>query len=187
MEISLLLKSMKPTSKPFKTDEQKSQEKPSITKIREFRVPDKDKNVTNRMTQDNIITEFIRTEDWTPISIHSSHIIGDLLVGMVKENINGDICASESYMGAVVVVKKSGQYRFSYTGLKSALIPFDVCTDILDHTMVCDALSQSVHLLHENGLFLSLLLTQQENIAFPRSVLLMVKIIFMLVKVTISQ
>ncbi|XP_062614498.1 uncharacterized protein LOC134276255 [Saccostrea cucullata] len=43
---------------------------------------DKDKKVINRITQDNKITEFIKTGDWSPLSIHSSHINGDLLVGM---------------------------------------------------------------------------------------------------------
>ncbi|XP_052672751.1 uncharacterized protein LOC128155189 isoform X2 [Crassostrea angulata] len=94
--------------------------------------------------------------DWTPISIHSSHINGDMLVGMRKdgggarvtrynkkgeeiqniqkdnkgqelygtthyitENINGDICTSDYDNKTVVVVNKSGQRRFSYTGQRS--------------------------------------------------------------------
>uniref|UniRef100_K1QI21 Uncharacterized protein n=1 Tax=Magallana gigas TaxID=29159 RepID=K1QI21_MAGGI len=46
---------------------------------------DKDNKVIKRVTDDNIITEFNKTGDWEPISIHSSNINGDILVGMVKD------------------------------------------------------------------------------------------------------
>ncbi|XP_061182193.1 uncharacterized protein LOC133190532 [Saccostrea echinata] len=153
------------------------------------------KKVINRITQDNNITEFIKTGDWAPISIHSSHINGDLLVGMVNseegkvtrynktgkelqniqrdnkgqglyskpiyitENINGDICTSE-YDKAVVVVNKSGQHRFSYKGQGSVFRPYGICTDVLGHILVCD--SDNVHLLDQDGQFLSLLLTSPQ-------------------------
>ncbi|XP_061192359.1 tripartite motif-containing protein 2-like [Saccostrea echinata] len=42
-------------------------------------------NVINRITQDKNVTEFIKTGDWRSLSIHSSHINGDLLVGMEKD------------------------------------------------------------------------------------------------------
>ncbi|XP_062590598.1 uncharacterized protein LOC134252180 [Saccostrea cucullata] len=38
--------------------------------------------IINRITKDNKITEFMKTADLEPYSIHSSHINGDLLVGM---------------------------------------------------------------------------------------------------------
>ncbi|XP_062571073.1 tripartite motif-containing protein 2-like [Saccostrea cucullata] len=176
----------------------------TVTQDRDLIFTDKDKKVINRITQDNNITEFIKTGDWTPLSIHSSHINGDLLVGMWKEhytitrynktgkelqniqrdnkgqelysyphyiteNINGDICTSDWNKG-VVVVNKSGQHRFSYTGQGSEFHPFGICTDVLGHILVCDSYSNSVHLLDQDGQFLSLLLTQQQAVYCSRSV-----------------
>ncbi|XP_062595263.1 uncharacterized protein LOC134256600 [Saccostrea cucullata] len=177
----------------------------TVTQDRDLIFTDRDKKVIKRITQDNNITEFINTGDWKPLSIHSSQINGDLLVGMEKdregkvirynktgkelqniqrnnkgrelyrypqyitENINGDICTSD-YFNGVVVVNKSGQHRFSYTGQKSRFWPFGICTDVLGHIMVCDSNSESVHLLDQDGQFLSLLLTQQQGVRRPRSV-----------------
>uniref|UniRef100_K1QG19 B box-type domain-containing protein n=1 Tax=Magallana gigas TaxID=29159 RepID=K1QG19_MAGGI len=158
-----------------------------------------------RITSDNTITKFIKTGDWEPLSIHSFHINGDILVGMRKdkkakvtrynktgteiqniqrnnkgqglyklphyitENINGDICVSD-YDKAVVVVDKSGQHRFSYTGQGSRFIPYGICTDVLGHILVCDDISETVHLLNQDGQFLSLLLTPQQGVDYPLSV-----------------
>ncbi|XP_061167692.1 RING finger protein 207-like [Saccostrea echinata] len=177
----------------------------TVTQDGDLIFTDKYKKVINRITQDNNITEFIKTGDWEPLSIHSSHINGDLLVGMVKdreakvtrynktgkelqniqrgnkgqrlysvphyitENINGDICTSDYYNG-IVVVNKSGQHRFSYTGQKSEFYPYGICTDVLGHILVCDDNSNTVHLLDQDGQFLSLLLTRQQGVKFPCSV-----------------
>ncbi|XP_022345839.2 uncharacterized protein LOC111138257 [Crassostrea virginica] len=46
---------------------------------------DQDKKMIYRITPDRKITEFIKTGDWTPISIHSSCINGDILVGMFRK------------------------------------------------------------------------------------------------------
>ncbi|XP_062613500.1 uncharacterized protein LOC134275244 [Saccostrea cucullata] len=183
----------------------------SVTQDRDLIFTDQHKKVINRITKDNTITEFIKTEDWTPLSIHSSHINGDLLVGMFKdevrgliwmkdseakvtrynktgkelqniqrdnkgqklygilhyitENINGDICTSD-YDKGVVVVNKSGQHRFSYTGQKSGFSPYGICTDVLGHILVCDVISKTVHLLDQNGHFLSLSHTNK-GFTFP--------------------
>ncbi|XP_065939429.1 E3 ubiquitin-protein ligase TRIM71 [Magallana gigas] len=166
---------------------------------------DKHNKVINRITPDNTITEFIKTGDWTPFSLHSSHINGDLLVGMmhgeckvtrynktgteiqniqrdnkgqalygyprfITENINGDVCVSDTINGAVVVVDKSGQHRFSYTGQRSRFNPHGICTDVLGHILVCDSISETVHLLDQDGQFLSLLLTPQQGVDRPRGV-----------------
>ncbi|XP_062598537.1 tripartite motif-containing protein 2-like [Saccostrea cucullata] len=177
----------------------------TVTQDRDLIFTDRDKKVINRITRDNNITKFIKTRYWEPLSIHSSHINGDLLVGMWKdeeskvtrynktgkelqniqrgnkvqglygyphyitENINGDICTSDSNKG-VVVVNKSGQYRFSYTGQESGFHPFGICTDVLGHILVCDNYSNTVHLLDQDGQFLSLLLTQQQGVRYPCSV-----------------
>nr|XP_022308584.1 uncharacterized protein LOC111114534 [Crassostrea virginica]XP_022308585.1 uncharacterized protein LOC111114534 [Crassostrea virginica] len=42
------------------------------------------KKVIYRITPEKIITEFIKTGDWTPLSIHSSRINGNILVRKVK-------------------------------------------------------------------------------------------------------
>ncbi|XP_062619554.1 uncharacterized protein LOC134281104 [Saccostrea cucullata] len=173
----------------------------TVTQDRGLIFTDQGRNVINRITQDNNITKFIKTGGWEPLSIHSSHINGDLLVGMIGkvtrynktgkelqniqrdnkgqglyntpyyiiENINGDICTSDINKG-VVVVNKSGQYRFSYTGQKSEFRPYGICTDVLGHILVCDSISDTVHLLDQDGHFLSLLLTQQQGVKYPRSV-----------------
>eukprot|EP00105_Crassostrea_gigas_P013248 XP_011429530.1 PREDICTED: uncharacterized protein LOC105329800 isoform X1 [Crassostrea gigas] len=163
-------------------------------------------NVINRITQNNTITEFIKTGDWKPVSIHSSHINGDILVGMetdeegkvtrynktgieiqniqrdnkghklykypqyITENINGDVCVSDYGNDTVVVVDKSEQHRFSYTGQGSGFHPCGICTDVLGHILVCDSYSNTVHLLDQNGRFLTLLFTEQQGIDYPRSV-----------------
>ncbi|XP_052684806.1 uncharacterized protein LOC128164828 [Crassostrea angulata] len=165
------------------------------------------KKIINRITVDNTITEFIKTGDWEPISIrHSSHINGDILVGMIKdeeakvirynksgeeiqniqrdnkgqgpysyphyitENINGDICTSDYSKQVVVVVNKSGQQRFSYTYPEFLFYPFGICTDLLSHIIVCftNLVNNYVHILDQDGQFLSLLLTAQQGVKCPR-------------------
>uniref|UniRef100_K1RWQ6 Tripartite motif-containing protein 2 n=1 Tax=Magallana gigas TaxID=29159 RepID=K1RWQ6_MAGGI len=167
---------------------------------------DKQNKVINRITPDKTITEFIKTGDFAPLSIHSSHINGDILVGMctdeeakvtsynktgteiqniqrdnkgqelyslphyITENINGDVCVSDWDKRAVVVVDKSGQHRFSYTGQRSRFNPYGICTDVLGHILVCASISNTVYLLDQDGQFLSLLLTSQQGVTYPRSV-----------------
>uniref|UniRef100_K1RD46 B box-type domain-containing protein n=1 Tax=Magallana gigas TaxID=29159 RepID=K1RD46_MAGGI len=180
----------------------------TVTQDGDLIYTDKDNKVINRITPDNTITEFIKTGDWAPLSIHSSHNHGDILVGMIKnregkvtrynktgteiqniqrdnkgqvlysepryitENINGDVCVSDSNKHAVVVVDKSGQHRFSYTGHGSRFYPYGICTDVLGHILVCDDISETVpvHLLDKDGQFLSLLLTEQQGVKYPYSV-----------------
>eukprot|EP00105_Crassostrea_gigas_P008277 XP_011422787.1 PREDICTED: uncharacterized protein LOC105325102 [Crassostrea gigas] len=178
----------------------------TVTQDRDMIYTDKDNKVINRITPDNTITEFIKTGDWEPLSIlHSSHINGDILVGMRKdgkgkvtrynktgteiqniqrdnkgqvlystphyitENMNGDVCVSD-YNNGVVVVDKSGQHRFSYTGQGSGFRPYGICTDVLGNILVCDRISNTVDLLDQDGQFLSLLLTSQQGVKRPRSV-----------------
>ncbi|XP_062585491.1 uncharacterized protein LOC134247166 [Saccostrea cucullata] len=88
----------------------------------------------------------------------------------ITENINGDICTSDNYKNAVVVVNKSGQHRFSYLGQGSVLSLHGICTDVLGHILVCDCISDAVHLLDQDGQFLSLLLTPQQGVEDPLSV-----------------
>ncbi|XP_078312611.1 uncharacterized protein LOC144619132 [Crassostrea virginica] len=159
----------------------------------------KGKKVIYRITPDKKITEFIKTGVWTPLSVHSSRINGDILVGMIigkkakvtryskagkeihnikknnqgqglygypryiTENINGDICTSDGIKEAVVVVNKSGRHRFSYTSQRSRVRLWGICTDVLGHILVCDDI-ESVHLLDQDGGFLSVILSSQQGI-----------------------
>ncbi|XP_022341639.1 uncharacterized protein LOC111135664 [Crassostrea virginica] len=167
---------------------------------------DRDKKVIYRITPDKKITEFIKTGDWKPLSVYSSRINGDILVGMdrdkeakvtryskagkeiqniqwdkqgrglysnphyITENINGDICTSDYYKRAVVVVNKSGHHRFSYTDQGSGFRPWGICTDVLGHILVCDYISDTVHLLDRDGGFLSFILSSQQGIKDPQGV-----------------
>jgi hypothetical protein len=184
----------------------------TVTQDGELIFTDRRSKVIKKITLDNKMTEFIKTGDWEPISIHSSHINGDILVGMRKdgeplrrlmrmfmigevkvtrynkigeelqniqrdskeqglystphyitENINGDICVSDYNKCAVVGVNKSGHHRFSYTGQGPWFWPFGICTDAFGHILVCNGYNPSdgVHLLDQDGQFLSLLLTPQ--------------------------
>ncbi|XP_065942742.1 E3 ubiquitin-protein ligase TRIM71-like [Magallana gigas] len=90
----------------------------------------------------------------------------------ITENINGDICVSDCLKQAVIVVNKSGQHRFSYTGQESkihpyGIRPYGICTDILGHIIVCETSSKTVHLLDQDGQFLTLLATSQERREYP--------------------
>ena len=88
----------------------------------------------------------------------------------ITENINGDICTSDFINDKVVVVNKSGQHRFSYTGKRSEFFPCGICTDVLGHILVCDSHSNTVHLLNQDGGFLSVILSSQHGIKSPRGV-----------------
>ena len=172
---------------------------------------DKVNKLICKITPYREINEFVKTGDWTPLSIHPSSFNGDILVGMIKqtvinkkarvtrynktgkkiqniqkrknqgqklylypryitENINGDICTSDDNKCAVVVVNKSGQYRFSYKGQRSEFRPWGICTDVLGHILVCDSVSGTVYLLDQDGGFLSVIFSPQEGIKCPRGV-----------------
>ena len=85
----------------------------------------------------------------------------------ITKNTNGDICTSDLSKQAVVVVNKSGQYRFSYRGQGSEFQLWGICTDVLGHILVCDSVSKTVHLLDQDGGFLSVILSEQQGIDHP--------------------
>ncbi|XP_052685876.1 tripartite motif-containing protein 2-like [Crassostrea angulata] len=178
----------------------------TVTQDGDLMYTDTKNKVINRIKQDNTITTFIKTGVWEPLSIHSSRINGDILVGMEKgiegkvtrynktgkeiqniqrdnkghrlygnphyitENINGDICTSDFNNRAVVVVNKSGKHRFSYTGQGSVFYPCGICTDLLGHIIVCNGFpgNYTLYTIDQDGQFLSLLLTPQQGIEYPR-------------------
>ncbi|XP_034329810.2 E3 ubiquitin-protein ligase TRIM71 [Magallana gigas] len=178
----------------------------AITQDGDLIYTDQANKAINGITFGNTITEIIKTGDWVPLTLHSSHINGDILVGMqngkggkvtrysqtwqeiqniqrdnngqdlyccpeyITENINSDICTSDLRKNALVVVNKSGQHRFSYTGQGSKFYPKGVCTDLLGHIIVCDYHSDTVDLLDQDGQFLCLLLTREQEVLSPYSV-----------------
>lgn len=75
----------------------------------------------------------------------------------ITENKNGDILVSDKELGALIVADSGGIHRFSYTGrsTKSKFSPCGICTDAYSQILVCDSHSQSVHLLDEDGKFIS--------------------------------
>ena len=78
----------------------------------------------------------------------------------ITENINGDICTSDYGKDSLVVVNKSGQHRFSYTGQGSVFRPWGICTDVLGHILVGE---RSVHLLDQDGRFLTFIVSSQQE------------------------
>nr|XP_034312096.1 uncharacterized protein LOC117684377 isoform X2 [Crassostrea gigas] len=57
----------------------------TVTQDGDLIYTDRKNKVINKIKPDNTITKFIKTRDWEPISLHSSHINGDILVGMIKD------------------------------------------------------------------------------------------------------
>eukprot|EP00105_Crassostrea_gigas_P036562 XP_019920710.1 PREDICTED: uncharacterized protein LOC105323061 [Crassostrea gigas] len=88
----------------------------------------------------------------------------------ITENNNGDVVVSD-FSGAVVVTKRGGRHRFSYTGPPSGsgLEPYANCTDALSHILVCDDRTNTVQMLDRDGQFLSHLLIRPSGIFYPRS------------------
>lgn len=81
----------------------------------------------------------------------------------ITENVNGDICTSDSGKQEVVVVSEAGQPRFCYRGRTSAFYPYGICTDILGHIIVCHGYLNigSIDIIDNNGQFLSHLIIQR--------------------------
>jgi sugar lactone lactonase YvrE len=93
----------------------------------------------------------------------------------ITENKNCDIWTSDWGKRTVVVVDESRRHRFNYkgrqsvhTGRQSGFIPCGICTDVHGQVLLCDWGNDSVHLLDQDGHFLSLLLTpEQHRIRYP--------------------
>ncbi|XP_065937108.1 tripartite motif-containing protein 2-like [Magallana gigas] len=87
----------------------------------------------------------------------------------ITENNNGDVVVSDS--SAVVVTKRGGRHRFSYTGPPSGsvLMPRGICTDALSHILVCDGRTKTVQMINKDGQFLSHLLTKSLEMGIPHS------------------
>lgn len=86
----------------------------------------------------------------------------------ITENKNGDIIVSDKNRKAIVVVDKQGRHRFNYKGNNSLeeFYPRGICTDVFGHILICNHSYRdpSVHLLDENGQYLTTLLTKQRSV-----------------------
>ena len=56
----------------------------TVTDDEDLIYTDREKKFINIITKNRKHTEFIKTGDWKPLSIHSSRINGDILVGMIR-------------------------------------------------------------------------------------------------------
>lgn len=84
--------------------------------------------------------------------------------GFITENNNGDIVVTDSIMPfSVLAIDRDGNNRFIYRGHPEHQedIPdihhFGVCTDVFSHILISDIITGSIHMLDENGQFLSFL------------------------------
>lgn len=78
----------------------------------------------------------------------------------ITENNNGDIIVSDFHRaGAVVVTDREGKHRFTYPKHPQEFTfrSLGICTDAMSHILVCDSFPGSIHILHKDGQFLSLL------------------------------
>lgn len=82
----------------------------------------------------------------------------------IVENNNGDVVVSDNKK-AVVVTDRGGKNLFNYTGHPpgSGLSPRGVCTDSLSHILVVDANTKTVHMINQDGHFLSYFLTNSQS------------------------
>ncbi|XP_061171114.1 uncharacterized protein LOC133180660 [Saccostrea echinata] len=95
----------------------------------------------------------------------------------ITENINGDICTSDTRGEKVVVVTKSGKHRFPYDGhqAQTEFQPCGICTDVLGHILVCNGFNGfcsrffSIHLINKDGNFQGFILGPQQCPAAPNT------------------
>lgn len=86
----------------------------------------------------------------------------------VAENTNGDICVVDRTAldsGRLCVLSPSGNLRFRYKGHgpnQSQFDPRGICCDSAGNILLCDCGNKSVHLLRENGTFLTYIIRSDE-------------------------
>jgi hypothetical protein len=89
-------------------------------------------------------------EEGRPLYLHARYI---------SENRNLDICVEDCDASAVVVVNMSGKLRFRYTGhpstIRHSFNPAGLTTDSQGNILVADYNNDLVHILDQDGQFLS--------------------------------
>ncbi|XP_062577486.1 uncharacterized protein LOC134239339 [Saccostrea cucullata] len=104
--------------------------------------------------EENIMTEEIDNDE-NGIMISRP---GDR-INFVSENNNGDICVSDGNVNIVIVVDKKRRVRFRYDGTparkEKKFSPRHIVTDSNSHIMVADYNNACLHILDQDGRFLS--------------------------------
>ncbi|XP_065938124.1 uncharacterized protein [Magallana gigas] len=115
----------------------------TVTQDGDLIYTDQDNKVINRITQDNTITEFIKTEDWEPLSIHSSHINGDILVGMETDEVAKVTRYNKTGTEIQNIQRDNkGQALYSNPHYITENINGDVCVSDYNAVVVVDNLGQ---------------------------------------------
>lgn len=91
----------------------------------------------------------------------------------ISENINQDICVSDCQKKSVIVVDRTGGFRFAYGGnfIKNddrIFNPTELDTDKDGNILISDEKNNLVHLLDIDGRFLQYILTTKDGISKPR-------------------
>ncbi|XP_062597700.1 uncharacterized protein LOC134259119 [Saccostrea cucullata] len=86
----------------------------------------------------------------------------------ITENRNGDVIVSDFVRG-VVVTDSRGRHRFFYRGTTSGsgLRPRGICTDALSHILLCEAYTHTIHIIDQDGLYLTQIEREQHGIYKP--------------------
>ena len=82
--------------------------------------------------------------------------------------LNGDICVADSAENSVIVVDKTGAFRFTYRGLEGdSFSPFYVTHDSFGNILIGDNSHFRIHLVDKDGVFLQHLLTVEDGLYSP--------------------
>ncbi|XP_062571394.1 uncharacterized protein LOC134233436 [Saccostrea cucullata] len=89
----------------------------------------------------------------------------------VAENKNGDICASDTNADAVIVVNRTGQFRFKYQGRKvihkTLFKPDQIIKDSFCNIIVSDYFNNCLHILDQNGSYVNCVKECELDIPVP--------------------